>query len=361
MGLTLEGNKRLPIEVIKGEKSVDIASGGDHLVILTKSGHLYTVGCAEQGQLGRISTRAASGESRRGKTQLLKPDIVIYKAKKLVGDAIWASTYCTYFREKASSKIFAFGLNNYNQLGLGKKFKAVPMFNPVQSTFDDVKQIAGGQHHTIVLKNDNKVYVVGRKEYGRLGLGALESDAVEMTLIEKLAKEKIVEISCGESTSFAITDEGKVYAWGFGSNQQLGTGKEDYEIEPALLTGAQVKDKRVLKVSSGGQHTLFIVEDKTPQTNGHAEKEVTKKPAKKEKKVEEPVAEEPEVKEPEVKEPEVKEPEVKELEEEKMETETAEVTSTTKSDDNEASSTSTEVTADAEKKKPAAKGRKRKA
>lgn len=92
MGLTLEGNKRLPIEVVPDVKFVDIASGADHLVLLTTAGEMYTIGCAEQGQLGRVSARSSSGESRRGKTQLLQPGLVRF-IKKIFIDAIWATTY----------------------------------------------------------------------------------------------------------------------------------------------------------------------------------------------------------------------------------------------------------------------------
>lgn len=263
MGLTLEGNKRLPIEVIPGVKSVDIASGGDHLVILTENGHVYTVGCAEQGQLGRISTRAASGESRRGKTDLLQPGIVTLKGKKVLADAIWASTYCTYFKDRNTAKIFAFGLNNYCQLGIPNPSENVvkPVFVPELTSFTDVKTIDGGQHHTLILKTDNKVHVIGRKEYGRLGLGDVSEDAKTVTPVPALADKKVTEICCGESTSFAITDKGELYAWGMGSNQQLGTGNEEDEQTPIQIASKQVQGKRILKVSSGGQHSLFIVEE----------------------------------------------------------------------------------------------------
>lgn len=264
MGLTLEGNKRLPIEVIPGIKSVDIASGGDHLVILTENGHIYTVGCAEQGQLGRISTRAASGESRRGKTDLLQPGVVTLKGKKVLADAIWASTYCTYFKDRNTAKIFAFGLNNYCQLGIPNPSENVvkPVFVPELTSFTDVKTVTGGQHHTLVLKNDQKVYVIGRKEYGRLGLGDVAEDAKVLTLVDTLADKTVSEIACGESTSFAVTDRGELYAWGMGSNQQLGTGNEDDEKKPVQITSKQVQGKKILKVSSGGQHSLFLVEEK---------------------------------------------------------------------------------------------------
>lgn len=90
MGLTVEGNKRLPVEVFRDHKFVDIASGADHLAMLSTDGKLFTVGCAEQGQLGRVSARSSSGQTRRGKSELLQPGQVYSKQHF---NAIWATTY----------------------------------------------------------------------------------------------------------------------------------------------------------------------------------------------------------------------------------------------------------------------------
>jgi regulator of chromosome condensation len=259
MGLTTEGNKKTPIEVVKGLVAVDIASGNDHLVILAKNGHVYTIGCAEQGQLGRVTSRTLTGESRRGKTSLLTPGTISKKAGFFIANAIWATPFCTFLRENGSNAIYGFGLNNYNQLGYQKNGKEYEHY-PILCSFKDVKTIAGGQHHTIILTNDDKVFAIGRKDYGRLGLGKVESDVEELTLIKSLEKEKIVSITCGDSNSFALTNDGKIYVWGIGTNNQLGTGEEDDVDSPKLLTGAQVKEKKVFSVSSGGQHSLFIVE-----------------------------------------------------------------------------------------------------
>lgn len=92
MGLTLEGNKRFPVEVVPGGTFVDIASGADHLVLLSNAGKVFTIGCAEQGQLGRVSARSSGGESRRGKTSLLQPGQIFFNKAKFV-DAIYATTY----------------------------------------------------------------------------------------------------------------------------------------------------------------------------------------------------------------------------------------------------------------------------
>jgi regulator of chromosome condensation len=292
MGLTTEGNKKSPIEVVPGLVGVDIASGNDHLVILAKNGNVYTIGCAEQGQLGRVTSRTLTGESRRGTKTLLTPGIIPKKAGKFVANAIWATPFCTFLREKSTGAIYGFGLNNYNQLGVKKSGKEFEHF-PIVSQFSNVKSIAGGQHHTIVLTTDNKVHAIGRRDYGRLGLGDVAEDVTTLTPVTGLQKQNIVDINCGDCNTFAITKEGKIYVWGIGTNSQLGTGEENDVMEPTLLTGAQVKEKNVISVSSGGQHSLFIVEvpeaaakakpaekavaSEAPKENGASSKPATKK------------------------------------------------------------------------------------
>lgn len=93
MGLTTDGKQLIPLELMPEEEFVDICSGTDHLVLLTNRGKVYTIGCAEQGQLGRGTVRSASGESRRGKVPFLTPDVVKnIRASKPI-DAIWTSSY----------------------------------------------------------------------------------------------------------------------------------------------------------------------------------------------------------------------------------------------------------------------------
>lgn len=162
--------------------------------------------------------------------------------------------------------VFGFGLNNYNQLGLTKK-NSETVFAPQLTTFENVKSITGGQHHTLVLTNDNKCLAIGRKDYGRLGLGEIDEEVDKLMPIKALENINVVQLECGECCSFAVTEDGKTYSWGMGSNQQLGVGSDEDQFEPVLLTGVQVKERQVIRVSSGGQHSLFIAAEKTAQTN----------------------------------------------------------------------------------------------
>lgn len=88
----------------------------------------------------------------------------------------------------------------------------VPYFTPTLSKdFSKYRWhiISSGQHHTIGLDLDGKVYAIGRKDYGRLGLGKDCEDAFEIQRVKDLSDKKVVHVACGTATSFAVTSEGK--------------------------------------------------------------------------------------------------------------------------------------------------------
>lgn len=114
----------------------------------------------------------------------------------------------TFVRKRATGQIFAFGLNNYHQLGITKK-ESDALFTPQLTPFENVKSINGGQHHTLVLTNDNKCFAIGRKDYGRLGLGDIEAEVVDkLTPIKALDKLNVTQLACGECCSFAVLEDG---------------------------------------------------------------------------------------------------------------------------------------------------------
>lgn len=62
------------------------------------------------------------------------------------------------------------------------------------------------------------VYVWGRGEYGRLGLGDKSgSSRLKATLVESLVHETVVQAVCGGTHTMALTVEGRIYIWGRGS------------------------------------------------------------------------------------------------------------------------------------------------
>ncbi|XP_070768342.1 regulator of chromosome condensation [Enoplosus armatus] len=250
----------VPVKVPVSEPVVKIASGNDHLVLLTLDGNLYTSGTAEQGQLGRVPMFFSDRGARRGLIWLLIPHVVTVRGKVHFTDAFCGS-YCTFAISK-EGHVYGFGLSNYHQLGT-KSIR--PCFHPTKLTcFKNSTtswvSFSGGQHHTVCLDAEGQVYSLGRAEYGRLGLGQEAEEKSEPTPV--MGIEPASGVTCGASVSYAVTREGSVYAWGMGTNMQLGTGNEDDEWSPVKMTGKQLENRTVLMASSGGQHTVLLVKDK---------------------------------------------------------------------------------------------------
>ncbi|XP_036395386.1 regulator of chromosome condensation [Megalops cyprinoides] len=252
----------LPVKVPIEDPVVKIASGNDHLVMLTLNGDLYSSGCGEQGQLGRVPERFANRGGRKGLQRLLVPQFIHVRSR---GRVHFTDVFCgAYFTFSVSKEghIYGFGLSNYHQLGTpgtNTCFSPVKLTAFKNSTTSWVS-FSGGQHHTVCLDSEGKVYSLGRAEYGRLGLGQGAEEKSEPTPVPGV--EVAQAVACGASVSYAVTKQGTAYAWGMGTNLQLGTGEEDDEWSPVEMTGKQLENRAVLTVSSGGQHTVLLVKDK---------------------------------------------------------------------------------------------------
>ncbi|KAG9276414.1 regulator of chromosome condensation [Astyanax mexicanus] len=252
----------VPTKVPLDKAVIKIASGNDHLVMLTVNGEIYTSGCGEQGQLGRVPERFANRGGRKGLMRLLEPQMVIIKPR---GKVHFTDVFCGAYFTFAVSKdghVYGFGLSNYHQLGtrsVNTCFVPVKLTAFKNSTTTWVG-FSGGQHHTVCLDSEGQVYSLGRAEYGRLGLGDGAEEKSEPTPVKGISGACVV--ACGASVSYAVTKQGSVFAWGMGTNLQLGTGEEEDLWSPVEMSGKQLENRVVLSASSGGQHTVLLVKDK---------------------------------------------------------------------------------------------------
>ncbi|KAH9523591.1 Regulator of chromosome condensation [Bulinus truncatus] len=266
MGLTTNGIEKSPIEIIQEDVVIKMASGSDHLACLTDRGEIFTLGCAEQGQLGRIAECFATRGGRKGLEMILSPGRVRvkrFKTRKLAQFSdVWAGTYTTFAKDKDTGDIYAWGLNNYYQLGFeDNSNRFIPVRVPSFSELGSWTMLSGGLHHTIALHSTGKVYTFGRSDYGRLGLGENCEDKNKPTVVPSLEKLKVVSVAAGGCVSLAVADNGDLYSWGMGSNYQLGHGNDDDQLLPTKVVGKQLESRAAIMSSSGGQHTVVLAKD----------------------------------------------------------------------------------------------------
>eukprot|EP00051_Salpingoeca_urceolata_P035574 m.30444 g.30444 ORF g.30444 m.30444 type:complete len:454 (+) comp9436_c0_seq1:143-1504(+) len=260
----------------------EIASGADHIAILAENGKVYTMGCGEQGQLGRVSQRFSERDSRRELSgydtpaalekahttlaavrDLLRPHLVSARVlRKVRVEHVFCGTWST-LAVADDGRVFAFGLNNYAQLGVGAAGGNM-VFSPLravewESLDGDIVQLAGGQHHTIGLTSGGRVYGIGRGDTGQLG-NASTAETSTPVATANLDGRKIVRIGAGSAVSFAIDDKGEGFAWGFGENLQLTAGDEQDRNVPIHVEGKQLQteNRTVVQIDAGGQHALLV-------------------------------------------------------------------------------------------------------
>ncbi|KAK4336924.1 hypothetical protein RND71_043530 [Anisodus tanguticus] len=259
---------------------VDIASGANFLLVLDSFGDVYSLGIGDRGELGRLNYDELKF-NKNERSKYLELHIVDFP-KNVKIDRIWCGEF-TAFARSTDNRIFSWGLNNFCQLGFKSennkqdlcvlKPKEVSFFTKLGHV---IEKICSGQHHSIALDDKGNVFAFGRHEYGRLGLGNVKEDATQPKMIETFKGKKVVDISCGGISSFAITSEGKLYSWGMQACQ-LGQGSNlNGDIyEPKIVTSKLMDRFKALKVSTGSAHCLvlgqFIENENVNQksTNGH--------------------------------------------------------------------------------------------
>lgn len=84
---------------------------------------------------------------------------------------------------------------------------------------DGVKDIAAGNYHGCMLKNNGELYTFGDNTCAQSGAGN-----VIFSMPAKILSN-IRAVSAGAYHNFAIAEDGTVYTWGYGLSGQLGDGK----------------------------------------------------------------------------------------------------------------------------------------
>ena len=111
---------------------------------------------------------------------------------------------------KADGTVWSWGANNNGQLGIG----TTESHNEPQQIeiAEEIIDISSGEGHTLLLGKSGKVYSFGLNSNGQLGTGNLSMYKVPVAI----NLGNIAKVIAKNNTSFAITEEGKVYAWGNG-------------------------------------------------------------------------------------------------------------------------------------------------
>ncbi|XP_015606913.1 E3 ubiquitin-protein ligase HERC2 isoform X2 [Cephus cinctus] len=155
------------------------------------------------------------------------------------------------------SAVYVWGLNDKDQLGglKGSKIK-LPIYSEVLSQLKPV-HIAGGSKTLFIVSQEGKLYACGEGTNGRLGLGD-NNNVYEPRPIPFLSQYVIkkVAVHSGGKHALALTLDGKVFSWGEGEDGKLGHGNRISLDKPRLIEA--LKSKRIRDIACGSGHSAAI-------------------------------------------------------------------------------------------------------
>jgi len=293
-----------------------VACGSDHTLGLSDNGFdVYGWGCGEKGQIGldvpweketkeaylvptkpfclRLPDDGASASVKGRLTRVLNENFLSWLREELEGDPSFdavegcqayldhaddlesknvsglddrlpiASLHCgSYhsFVRTSHGNVYSFGLNNMGQLGIGS---LEPNHTPLPTlvTALENKRIAslvGGEHHSLALSEDGEVYAFGRGDNNQLGIDDGTDQQLTPRVVDGLRGVPIRAVATQANSNVAISTTGDLYTWGFGEMGQLCNGKAGDERTPYLVEAKGVGGRAVLAAASGGQHTVIV-------------------------------------------------------------------------------------------------------
>lgn len=173
-----------------------------------------------------------------------------------------SSSLANYSEAKSSQNeppctVMVWGLNDKEQLGglKGSKVK-VPTFSQTLSRLRPI-HIAGGSKSLFIVSQDGKVFACGEGTNGRLGLGHNCNVSVprQVPVLHQYVVKKVA-VHSGGKHALALTLDGKVFSWGEGEDGKLGHGNRLTMDKPKMIES--LRAKKIRDIACGSSHSSAI-------------------------------------------------------------------------------------------------------
>ena len=245
LGTNNHGGIVTPVQVM--EDVIAVSVGILHTMAIKSDNSLWVWGWNESGQIGNGTISESFGRVLSGITAPIK----------IMDDVIGVSAgYQHSAAIKSDGSLWAWGDNSYGQLGDGaaKSYgKNPPNPDPVK-IMDDVAHVSAGVWITMAIKTDGSLWAWGGGSEGQIGDGAREIRNSPVKIMEDAAY-----VSVGGAHVTAIKTDGSLWAWGWNRRGQIGNGAvmdaySSYSSPVKIMDG-------VSAVSAGDEHTIAIKTD----------------------------------------------------------------------------------------------------
>ena len=143
--------------------------------------------------------------------------------------------------------VHSFGLNEEGQIGQGN-IKGVSLPRAIPN-LPKISQVSCGGHFTVCVDFEGFLWTFGQNNAGQLGTG----NTTSFNIPQKITNiPPVFSVSCGNEHTLIITNNDDLWSCGVNSYGQLCLGNKEHQ-----LTFQQTSFSNIVKISSGGYHSLF--------------------------------------------------------------------------------------------------------
>jgi alpha-tubulin suppressor-like RCC1 family protein len=253
-----DGFSPTPARVL--DRPHQVAAGARHSLCITSDDRLWAWGGNAGGDLGDNS------RTERDRPVEIHGEWTILK---LVAAGVDFSMAAAAAEAQGDIRVWTWGANFYGQLGNGSTDDGLtpqPLPGPV-----NVTGIAGGTFHALAISGHasdghGEVWSWGDNAWGQLGDGSTYSATAPVQVHGPGGQGQlrgIVQVAASLNQSFALSQEGELYAWGrnfpYG---QLGNGTTNTPLLPVLVMGG------VIGIDAGDWHGVALMFDGSVRTWG---------------------------------------------------------------------------------------------
>ncbi len=181
----------------------------------------------------------------------------------------------------ADGKVYAWGWNSYGETGRGTAQTQEVLPATVKladgSELGNIVQVVAGYHYSLALAADGRVFAWGDNGYEQLGLGAAHGKHYSAELVKDVTGTaplgKIVMLAAGKLHALALDDKGRVLSWGFANDGRLGGGpnaNRAFNGRPMPVVGIDGLGElgNVVSIAAGPDHSVAVLADGTMLTWG---------------------------------------------------------------------------------------------
>jgi alpha-tubulin suppressor-like RCC1 family protein len=237
-------HRYVPVAVTGLGSGVTAVAGGYAHSLALRNGNVYAWGDNTRGQIGD----GTSGNIRTA-------PVAVTGLGSGVTTVAGGYAHSLAVRNGAA---YAWGSNAYGQLGDGSTTnRATPL--TVTGLGSGVTAVAGGYAHSLALRNGN-VYAWGDNGNGQLGDGTM-TDRLAAFQVDPADLTGIVAVAAAASSSYALSSDGSLWAWGHNDFGEVGQGTLTYQyLVPQHVLPPSGYQFTAIAAGINGEHAVAMLE-----------------------------------------------------------------------------------------------------